>query len=198
MPSAIERWLITGKVIDEATEQSGCGFEVRIYDKDISTDQYLGRTYTNELGRFQFAFSVADFEDNYWSFWGISINFGERFPDLFFKVYYHGTLVADLSGDLYSNLKDKELDVLLTVPFPAEALIGACVTQHVYIKIEPILDYSPVNPEEGGGYTYRRDCFRRPGHVDDEAFEAAHAADRPEDRPPGLGCVQVGAAVVST
>ena len=76
MPSAIEQWLITGKVIDETTEQSGCGFEVRIYDKDISDDQHLGTTYTDELGCFKFTFSLADFEDNYWRFWGIHINFG--------------------------------------------------------------------------------------------------------------------------
>ena len=166
MPSVIEQWLITGKVIDDSTEQSGCGFEVRIYDKDISTDQYLGSTYTDELGRFRFTFSLADFEENYWNIWGITINFRERRPDLFFKVYYHGALVADLSSDLFLNLKDKELEVLLAVPFPAEALAGACVIQDAYLKIEPVLDYSPVNPEEGGAYTYRRDCFRRPGHED--------------------------------
>ena len=166
MPSAIEQWLITGKVIDESTEQSGCGFEVRVYDKDISDDQHLGTTHTDESGCFKFTFSHADFTDNYWRLWGIDINFRERRPDLFFKVYYHGALVADLSSDVFSNLSDKELDVVLAVPFPAEALIGACVPQEVYIQIEPVLDYSPVNPEEGGAYTYRRDCFRRPGHED--------------------------------
>lgn len=85
MPSAIEQWLITGRVIDESTDQSGCGFEVRIYDKDISTDQYLGRTYTDESGRFLFTFSLADFEDNYFTIWHIHINLRERHPDLFFK-----------------------------------------------------------------------------------------------------------------
>ena len=70
MPSAIEQWLITGKVIDEVTEQAGCGFEVRIYDKDISMDQHLGRTYSDESGRFQFTFSLADFEDSYLKFLG--------------------------------------------------------------------------------------------------------------------------------
>jgi len=166
MPSAIEQWLITGMVTDEVTGQSGCGFEVRIYDKDISDDQHLGNAYTNETGRFKFTFSLADIADNYWRFWGISINFRERYPDLYFKIYYHGALVADLSGDVHWNQKDKEFDVLLSVPFPAEAIIGKCVAQDVYLKIEPVLDYSPVNPETGGGYSYRRDCFRRPGHED--------------------------------
>ena len=166
MASAIEQWVVTGKVIDENTKQSGCGFEVRLYDKDISDTQHLGTIYTDESGCFKFNFSLADFSDNYWRLWGIRINLKERFPDLFFKVYYHGSLVADLSSKIYKNQVDKELDLVLTVPFPSEALVGACVIQDVYIKIEPILDYSPVNPEEGGSYTYRRDCSRRPGHED--------------------------------
>ena len=36
--------------------------------------------------------------------------------------------------------------------------------QDIYLKIEPIYDYSPVDPAPGHSYAYRRDCFRRHGH----------------------------------
>ncbi len=166
MPSAIEQWVIIGRVIDENTGQPGCGFEVRIFDKDISNDQHLGSAFSDDLGRFDFRFSLADFRNNYFQLWGITIPLLESLPDIYFKVYYHGALVADLSSVVYANQQDKELDVALAVPFPAEALIGACVPQDVYLKIEPIVDYSPVDPEPGGGYAYRRDCLRRMGHED--------------------------------
>ena len=40
----------------------------------------------------------------------------------------------------------------------------SCDYQDIYLKIEPIYDYSPVDPAPGHTYEYRRDCFRRTGH----------------------------------
>jgi FtsP/CotA-like multicopper oxidase with cupredoxin domain len=36
----------------------------------------------------------------------------------------------------------------------------------VYLKIEQILDYSPVDPDPASPVPYRRDCMRNPGHED--------------------------------
>ena len=38
--------------------------------------------------------------------------------------------------------------------------------RNVYLKIEPILDYSPVEPSGHAAANYRRDCMRNPGHED--------------------------------
>ena len=75
-------------------------------------------------------------------------------------------LIADFDSTIYNNLTDKELEVELLVEFPEIALIGACILQDVYLKIESVTDYSPVNPDPTGPYTYLRDCFRREGHED--------------------------------
>jgi plastocyanin len=42
------------------------------------------------------------------------------------------------------------------------------VTRNIYLKIEEVLDYSPVDPEEkvSPPKQYRRDCMRNPGHED--------------------------------
>ena len=38
--------------------------------------------------------------------------------------------------------------------------------RHVYLKIEEIVDYSPVEPSPHAAANYRRDCMRNPGHED--------------------------------
>ncbi|MDH5539906.1 MAG: multicopper oxidase domain-containing protein, partial [Rhizobacter sp.] len=38
--------------------------------------------------------------------------------------------------------------------------------RNVYLKIEAIPDYSPVEPSAHAGANYRRDCMRNPGHED--------------------------------
>lgn len=166
MSKQTDQWLITGIVIDEKTSQKGCGFEVRLYDKDMKTDQYLGSTITNKEGEFKFTFSWDDFKNDYFNFFGFTINFTEFKPDLFFRVYYDGVMLADFKYALHQNLNEEQLEVELAVGFPEIALIGACVPQDVYLKIESIFDYSPVNPDPTGSYTYLRDCFRREGHED--------------------------------
>ena len=39
-----------------------------------------------------------------------------------------------------------------------------CIEQNVYLKIEKMYDYSPVDPAPAHPYPYRMDCFRRMGH----------------------------------
>jgi hypothetical protein len=38
--------------------------------------------------------------------------------------------------------------------------------RNFYLKIEEILDYSPVEPSGHAAANYRRDCMRNPGHED--------------------------------
>ena len=39
-------------------------------------------------------------------------------------------------------------------------------TRHVYLKIEEIVGYSPVEPSPHAAANYRRDCMRNTGHED--------------------------------
>ena len=38
--------------------------------------------------------------------------------------------------------------------------------RNIYLKIEEVLDYSPVEPSGHAAANYRRDCMRNPGHED--------------------------------
>ena len=40
------------------------------------------------------------------------------------------------------------------------------VVRDIYLKIEPIPEYSPVEPSGHAAANYRRDCMRNPGHED--------------------------------
>lgn len=41
-----------------------------------------------------------------------------------------------------------------------------CKVQDVFLRIERIPNYSPVDPAPGGAFPYKLDCFRRAGHED--------------------------------
>ncbi len=50
---------------------------------------------------------------------------------------------------------------------PAVLKIGnGCEYQDVYLKIEKVFNYSPVDPDPNHTYNYKKDCFRRKGHED--------------------------------
>ena len=166
MPTSKEMFLVTGVVVDEKTKEPACGFEVRLFDKDHQDEQHLGTAITDHKGEFKFTFELKDFIDSYFTLFGLRIPFPEFKPDLFFRIYYQGGLVADLDDKVFKNLKDKEIDVELEIDIPHEIKHAKCIEQNVYLKIEKIYDYSPVDPAPAHTYSYRRDCFRRTSHED--------------------------------
>jgi hypothetical protein len=108
-------------VVDESTGEPAANFELRLFDKDLASDQHLGTATTDHLGRFEFSFAREDFKDNYLRLFGIRINVPEFNPDLFFRVYYQGTLIADLKDEVMRNVRDREVDVDVKVRIPDEA-----------------------------------------------------------------------------
>ena len=166
--ASVERlWVVAGTVIDETTREPGVGFEVYLFDHDDTHQETsLAMAETDAEGRFQLDFALKDFEKAWTQITNQPTETTEEKPDLFFRVYYGNDLVADLAGEVLVDFSDHRLDVQLTVPFPDEARLRGGIEQDVYLKIEKVYDYSPVNPEENGDYKYLRDCFRRPGHED--------------------------------
>lgn len=50
--------------------------------------------------------------------------------------------------------------------------------RNIYLKIEEVLDYSPVEPSGHAAANYRRDCMRNPGHEDGTIAQAEVDARR--------------------
>ena len=67
---------VSGSVLEDETERPLAGMLVRLYDKDVVLDDFLGETQTNAAGRFELAFTEAQFRDVF-----------ETRPDLYLRVY---------------------------------------------------------------------------------------------------------------
>ena len=76
------------------------------------------------------------------------------------------SLVDDLERKLLSLKSKNNIDRLNLIILFWRPIYYLCRIQNVYLGIERIPNYSPVDPAPGGDFLYKRDCFRRMGHED--------------------------------
>ena len=69
------RFQARGEVVDAASGRGLSGLVVRAYDKDLIRDDRLGKTTTDEQGRFLISFNEDDFRDLF-----------ELSPDLYLRI----------------------------------------------------------------------------------------------------------------
>jgi hypothetical protein len=67
---------VHGSVLEDETGRPLAGLLVRVYDKDVVLDDFLGEVRTDPRGRFELGFSEAQFKD-----------LVETRPDLYLHVY---------------------------------------------------------------------------------------------------------------
>jgi hypothetical protein len=67
---------VRGAVVEGETGRPLGGMLVRLYDKDVVLDDFLGETRTDPAGRFELTFTEAQFKDLL-----------ETRPDLYLRVY---------------------------------------------------------------------------------------------------------------
>ena len=144
-------YVITGKVKDATTGASVAGVRVEAWDKDFGTDDYLGATTTISDGSFSITFDENSYRDL----------FQEHWPDIYFKAFCYGKLLASTEASVLWNVKNPDVHVTIEVPTPEPP---TCEERHIYLKIERIEGYNPVMPEEKEGQ-YGRDCMRNVGHA---------------------------------
>lgn len=143
-------YIINGKVTDATTGAGVAGVRVEAWDKDFGTDDFLGSTLAITDGSFSITFDEDSFRDL----------FCDKWPDIYFKVFCYGKLLASTEDSVLWNVKDPDVHVTIEVPTP-EPLV--CVERHIYLKIERIEGYNPVEPQEKGRHS-GRDCMRNVGH----------------------------------
>jgi plastocyanin len=143
---------IEGLVKDATTGGPVPGVLVEAWDKDFFTDDLVGSATTDAQGRF-----VMEFEDSYFQ----ELFFDNR-PDLYFMVFLGDDLVLSTEDDIMWNVDAGSSSVTLPVVIPVEAK----VERDIYLCIERIEDYNPVEPAEHvpANVRYKRDCMRFPGH----------------------------------
>lgn len=82
---------VRGSVLEGETGRPLEAMLVRVYDKDVVKDDFLGETRTNAAGSFELAFTEARFKDLF-----------EKRPDLYLHVY-------DPSGRLLVHTTEREV-----------------------------------------------------------------------------------------
>jgi FtsP/CotA-like multicopper oxidase with cupredoxin domain len=136
----------TGKPLSE--------LRIEAWDKDVLTDDYLDFGLSDKDGEFKITFDKSEFED-----W-----FGERHPDIYFKVFHYDDLLVSTEDSVLWNVKKSDVKVNIKIPKLRPIVCGE---QHVYLKIERIEDYTPVKPQDDHNVSdvqYGRDCMRNSGH----------------------------------
>src|SRR5262245_56065813 len=146
------RYEIRGRVIDSFTGDGISGVRVEAWDKDLFLDDYLASASTLTDGSFAMSFDHTAFADLF-----------DQWPDLYFKVYCHNELLVSTEDSVLWNIRDHKTGVTIKAPQPKPP---ACDERHIYLKIERIEDYSPVQPQDKvvPPVQYGRDCMRFHGH----------------------------------
>lgn len=149
---AHRRFEIRGKVIDAATGKGVQGLTVEAWDKDLLSNDLVGKDVTDSNGEFRMSFDESYFQDI----------FGETRPDLFFVVYLAGDVLASTEDSVLWNVDvgTTVVQILVTLPVVPK------IERDIYLKIEPINDYNPVNPIDHvpAGVKYKRDCMAHGDH----------------------------------
>jgi plastocyanin len=147
------RYEIRGRVVDSFSGDGIAGVRVEAWDKDFGLDDYLASVSTITDGSFTIKFDQAAFADLF-----------DRWPDIYFKVYCYNELLVSTENSVLWNVKNPQVGVTITAQHPKPPACG--VERHIYLKIERIEDYSPVQPQDKvvPPVQYGRDCMRFHGH----------------------------------
>jgi plastocyanin len=146
------RYEIRGRVIDSLTGDGIGGVRVEAWDKDFFGDDYLSVATTLTDGSFVMSFDQTAFADLF-----------DQWPDLYFKVYCYNELLVSTENTVLWNIRNPQVGVTIKAPHPKPPVCGE---RHIYLKIERIEDYSPVQPQDKvvPPVQYGRDCMRFHGH----------------------------------
>jgi len=102
--------IVTGRVVSRQNHQAVAGAAVRVYDKDMVSDDFLGEVTSDPEGRFSVTFSSHDFKRHVTGF--------EARPDIYVKVTNPATgktttskVFEELTGGLTKNDAEEIMDL---------------------------------------------------------------------------------------
>ncbi|MEW5926789.1 MAG: neuraminidase-like domain-containing protein [Gemmatimonadota bacterium] len=111
----------TGRIIDRQTRRGVAGVQVQAWDRDTRHHDHLGEVRTDVEGRFQLRFTDDSFGDDA----------PNTLPDLFFRVYHHGALVADTGSAPLRDLAPAGPEIVVEVDAPPGTVFVGAGTQVV-------------------------------------------------------------------
>ncbi|MCB0632997.1 MAG: hypothetical protein KDD15_24835 [Lewinella sp.] len=147
---------IKGKITNLEKETPAKDLRVEAWDSEGIHEQYVGFGITDDNGQF-----VIHFDEYYYR-----ELFVYHQPSLYFKVYAGEELLLDTQNEIVWKPTDPDVEIEISVFIPP--FFFTLTDRHVYLKIERIENYSPVNPQDKAAppRMYKRDCMRNAGHED--------------------------------
>ena len=97
-----------GRVVDGKTSRAVRGLLVQAWDRDLIRDAPLGSSITDASGMLSIAFDQSAFAEL----------FLDRDPDLYFKVYDGGALIASTEDSVLWNVRSEVTTVEIEVDTP--------------------------------------------------------------------------------
>ena len=162
-------YVISGRIIDRESERGIGNLRVEAWDKDQHFDDLVGSAATDDQGNFEIRFDETYFSEL----------FSDFYPDLYFRVFCAGKMIASTEESVLWNVRSPHVEVEIEVnEEDCEDEDDEQPCRDIYLKIERIEEYSPVQPQEKSvpPIEYGRDCMRNKGHEDGTIPEAEIAA----------------------
>lgn len=97
--------IITGKVIEINSGVGIKGLNVEAWDKDFRSKHIIGTALTNDEGVFKITFDQTEFA-------GV---FKDKNPDVYFKVFDGERLLASTEREVYWNINNSKVDIVIKV-----------------------------------------------------------------------------------
>ena len=143
-------FVVSGRVFDAETKKARADLAVEAWDGSELHDDYLGEGTTDSKGRFTISVdksSLRDLPKDYR-------------PEVYFKVFDG----EDFLFSTESAPVEDPSNCLIALLHKPSARPYRCRPRNIYLKIEKILGYSPVDPDPDAHGMYRKDCMYNEGH----------------------------------
>ncbi|MBD2254376.1 hypothetical protein [Nostoc parmelioides] len=113
---------INGRIIDRSTKKGVANLQIEAWDKDLIFNDLVGSTTTDAEVHFQIEFSQTHYQEC----------FGDRHPDLFFKVFRQGRLLTSTENSILWNHATPDTEITIEVELKHTHSVSDEVFRQVY------------------------------------------------------------------
>lgn len=153
-------FFVGGTVREARSKRAPADAWVEVWNRRHDYEDFLGAGPVNDKGAFEVAFTADRFKNF----------FTDDHPDVFFRVFRGEQVIYTTEEEVvhFAHGAHRHRVDLAIRPQEVERILypPECRERHIYLKIERIPAYSPVDPDPDAHGLYRKDCFRGPGHAD--------------------------------
>ncbi|MBL8483617.1 MAG: DUF1929 domain-containing protein [Rhodocyclaceae bacterium] len=143
---------VKGEVRDPGDTVTRRALRVEAWDATDGRDDFLGAATLDDMGRFEIEIDRALLRD-----------FGRDYvPAISFSIF-DGDQLIDATEPTDRSMRHDGV-CILQLPKKRKPPPYRCDPRHIYLKIEKLLAYSPVDPDADAHGMYRRDCMHGEGH----------------------------------